>query len=108
RQLALRSPRCSKPSCIRAPNPAVRLLHRSTRSSTAASGAPNTPHHFVVAHDVPLSQLIEPFLYERVLIRAQFDVVADRFVDQIAARPVLCSGERVEGFNCFGVRAEAD
>src|SRR5271156_1862986 len=61
-----------------------------------------------MAYDAALPHLFQTVPNQRVLVGVKLDVVGDRLVDEIAAGPVLCGGQRIKGVDLFGDGAEAD
>src|SRR5258707_6244635 len=61
-----------------------------------------------MADDATFSHLFQPLANQRVLVGVQFDVVGNRLVDGITARPVLRGGKGIKRVNLFGIGAEAD
>ena len=61
-----------------------------------------------MADDATFSHLLQSLANQRVLVGGQFDVVGNRLVDEITARPVLRGGTGIKRVNLFGIGAEAD
>jgi len=60
-----------------------------------------------MSHDTSLAHLVESLANQCVLVRVQLDVIVDRLVDEIASRPILSSGQRIQGIDFIGSRAKA-
>ena len=60
-----------------------------------------------MAYDAALPHLFQALANQRILVGVQFDVVADRLIDEIAARTVLRGGQRIKRVDLFGNGTEA-
>jgi len=61
-----------------------------------------------MAYDAAFPHLFQPHANQRVLVGVQFDVVADRLVDEIAARTVLRGGQRIKRVDLFSDGTETN
>src|SRR4026208_2484211 len=61
-----------------------------------------------MAYHAPFPHLFQALANQCVLVGVQLDVIRDRLVDEIAARPFLRGGQRIKRFNLFGDGTETD
>src|ERR1700730_17351688 len=92
-----------------APARSIRLFTgQSARQPASASRLLEPLYDLLMADDATFSHLFQPLATQRVLVGVQFDVVGNRLVDEITARPVLRGGKGTKRVNLFGIGAEAD
>ena len=84
------------------------ITGQSARQPATASRLLEPLYDLLMADDASFSHFFQPLANQRVLVGVQFDVVGNRLVDEITARPVLRGGKGIKRVNLFGIGAEAD
>jgi hypothetical protein len=107
---------CLRMRCNRGRGPIAGAPARSIRSFTGQPGRQPVSasrlleplYDLLMADDATFSHFFQPLANQRVLVGVQFDVVGNRLVDEITARPVLRGGKGIKRVNLFGIGPEAD